>query len=108
MALILADAISQATFWIIISCLLVIGLTVIGFLIGNWARRRVFDPKSLPAAGFQLDDLRRLRQEGKLTQAEFEKMRDRVIAAAQKKSGGQPLPPVNNPKSNDRGKPNPS
>ena len=101
MALFLADDVSTATSWIIIICLIVFGLTVVGFLVGAWARRRMFNPESLPAAGFELGDLRRLRQQGKLTQAEFEKMRDQVIAAARKKSDAQaPPPPTDQPGSN--------
>jgi len=94
MALILGDDVGDASFWIVVSCLIVIVAVVIGFAVVAWARKSMLSSDHSSGGGFDLGDLRRLREQGKLTQAEFEKARDKIVAAAKKKAGAVPFPPA--------------
>ena len=66
--------------------LLVIGVTLL--VLAFWLKRQFFDaPKPLPPGnfgGFSLGDLRRLRAEGKMTEAEFERAKALLVAPARR------------------------
>ncbi|HUB24448.1 MAG TPA: hypothetical protein VL992_03385 [Tepidisphaeraceae bacterium] len=61
-------------FWI---CILMIVAGGGGLITARVLRRRLLNPKDEPPGGFSLDDLRKLRNEGKMSDAEYQ------IAAAQ-------------------------
>lgn len=58
-------------------------LVIVGSIALLWIRRRMRADDSQDAP-FTLDALRRLHRDGKLTDAEFKKARDVIVAAARK------------------------
>jgi hypothetical protein len=68
------------------SLLLVVLLIVMFFAIGmlrKWISK-VSDEGEAPKVGFTLGDLRRMRDEGQITEEEFERARTQMIAATQR------------------------
>ena len=96
MAVTVGDAVGEASFWIVVSCMVVLGLSTVGFLLGKWARARMLKDDSSSPTGFGLGDLRRLLQQGKITQAEFDRAKGRIIEAEEKRAAAIP-PPGQNP-----------
>ncbi len=68
--------------------LLVVIAAVVLLVIGLWLKRKIVgEPErdvSLQAAGFGVGDLRRMHEAGELTDAEYERARDRLVARARK------------------------
>lgn len=54
---------------------------LVGFLVVRWLRSRTLGSSEYGDAGFGLSDLRKLRQEGRITEEEFEKARDAIVGA---------------------------
>ena len=62
-------------------------LLVIGMAFALRLKRRLKaedDPAAVPAAGFTLSDLRQMHRAGQLTEEEFTKAKEKIVAAAQK------------------------
>lgn len=59
-------------------------LAVIGVLGISWVRRRLRNPSADADVPFTLEDLRRLRREGKLSEAEFARARQAMLDAAKR------------------------
>jgi hypothetical protein len=91
----LSDA-DQDPLRIVAACASVIVIVVIGAAVVMWLRKRMrnsdtsLDPGG---AGFTLGDLRQLHKSGKMTDEEFAKARDKVVAAAQKAAARVEQPP---------------
>jgi hypothetical protein len=88
----LAEApIASAIFWSIIT----LGLLLVGMMAAARLRRRMKqeDVATGPASGFTLSDLRQMHRAGQITDAEFERAKEKVVLAAQKASArAVPLP----------------
>ncbi|MEM7809096.1 MAG: hypothetical protein AAF561_13385 [Planctomycetota bacterium] len=66
--------------------LVLIGAIVL-LLIGLWAKRHFLDddePEGISMSGFGIGELRRLHKDGKLSDAEFERARNRLVATAKR------------------------
>lgn len=83
---------------------------VVAFLLAMWIRRQMIgQPRRGPveSEGFTLADLRRLRDEGKMTGEEYEASRRRMVEAAQRTladeaaTHGQDAPRVDQPRTKD-------
>jgi hypothetical protein len=62
-------------------------LLVVGMAFALRLKRRIRqddDPTTAPAAGFTLSDLRQMHRAGQLTEEEFNKAKEKIVAAAQK------------------------
>lgn len=70
-----------ALFW---CSLALIGLLLIGFVAVAQVKKRLVRPEDTSGPGFTLSDLRALHRAGKMTDAEFEKAKEVVVAAAKK------------------------
>jgi len=72
--------------------LLIVVVAVVLVVLGLWAKRLFLGDRRAPAIkpspAFGLADLRRLREEGKLTDDEFERARDRLVAAEASRVAG--------------------
>lgn len=70
-------------------------LVLVGFGMVVWARRRMHETETAaPSAGFTLSDLRAMHQSGKISDAEYERAKAKIIATARApaaKSRGQEL-----------------
>jgi hypothetical protein len=66
-----------------------IGLVVAGFAIAMQVKKRLMEPSDPRSAGFTLSDLRALHREGKMSDAEFEKAKGAVVAAAKRAADQQ-------------------
>ena len=67
----------------------------------KWLRKRMWssDEAEMPSMGFTLGDLRQLHKEGKLSDAEFERTKEKIVAAAQRAAERQSAkPPGPNPR----------
>jgi hypothetical protein len=64
-------------FWLGVGLLFAIAFG--GGLIVMWARRNAKAPLETPRTAFTLDDLRRMREQGEITEREFETARDIMI-----------------------------
>lgn len=83
----LLAATSSAT--IIASSLVLIGLIVAGWVTVWQVRRRLTRPDDAGGSGFTLSDLRRLRDQGQMTDQEFERAKAKVVEAARRASERQ-------------------
>jgi len=64
--------------------LVLLGLLVAGFVAVAQVKRRLMRHEDPSGPGFTLSDLRALHRSGKMTDAEFEKAKEVVVAAAKK------------------------
>jgi hypothetical protein len=82
----LAEAsIAAAIFW----SMVILGLLVVGMMAAIRLRRKIKqeeDVTAAPAAGFTLSDLRQMHRAGHITDAEFERAKEKVVLAAKKAS----------------------
>jgi hypothetical protein len=80
----LAEAsIAAAIFW----SMVVLGLLIVGMMAAIRIRRKIKQEEEVtagPVAGFTLSDLRQMHRAGQLTDAEFERAKEKVVLAAQK------------------------
>ncbi len=77
--------------------LLVLVGAIVLLLIGLWGKRRFLDDDDEGVSmggisGFGISELRRLRDEGQLTEEEFERARDRIVASARRDTLDEPEP----------------
>ena len=66
--------------------LLLIVAAVTAILVAMWVKRQIMgrpNARLREGVGFTLGDLRQLHQEGKISQEEYERTRDRIVQAAQ-------------------------
>jgi cytochrome b len=87
--LILADADPVG---IVIACAMLFLLVLIGAFGVAWLRKWFWGPDdpTITSTGFTLGDLRQLHRSGRLSDEEFQKARDKIVA-------GAALPPRKNP-----------
>src|SRR3954467_9984112 len=73
--------------------LVLLGLAIAGFY-GVVPLRRWMKEEDVPAGGigFTLSDLRQLHREGKMTDAEFERAREKMVSAAREMAARLPDP----------------
>lgn len=64
--------------------IVLVGLLLAGFVVVAQLKKRLMKPDDTISAGFTLSDLRALRRAGKMTEAEFEKAKEAVVAAARR------------------------
>lgn len=72
--------------WIAISAACVF----VGFLAAVWLRRWLTRPDDSSAGGFSLDELRRMRESGQLSDEEFKRARSLIASRWAKPSGDRP------------------
>lgn len=94
---VLAQSTSYLPVMLSVAAVLAAGLVLV--VLAAWARRRLVARKDDPitATGFSLSDLRRLRDEGKMSPEEYERARQLIVATAQKAVAKQAPPPENPP-----------
>lgn len=73
-------------FW----CAIIIALIFVSFIGYRMLRRWMADDEPAPAIGFTLGDLRQLHKEGKMTDAEYDRARGKMVAAAKKATDAMP------------------
>ncbi|HEX4054611.1 MAG TPA: hypothetical protein VHX86_10135 [Tepidisphaeraceae bacterium] len=71
---------------IVFACILLLIVVLAGAYLVMWLRKRLWGlyDSDIPAMGFTLGDLRQLHRAGKISDAEFQHARDKVVAAAQR------------------------
>lgn len=69
---------------ILIACAMLVVLVAIGAFVVMWLRKRIWSPEdpAIMGSGFTLGDLRELHRNGKLSDEEFQKARDKIVASA--------------------------
>jgi hypothetical protein len=70
-------------------------LLIVGLLIGFWYARKAFadwygEDDTGPTAGFSMGDLREMRRNGKISEAEFERTKAMVIDSAKRAAAAPP------------------
>lgn len=74
--------------WIVAACLVLVLVTIIFLVVLSWYRRRLLsDEEASVSEPWTLDDLRRLRAAGSLTEDEYQRMRAAVIATYRERDG---------------------
>jgi hypothetical protein len=73
-------------FGIFIPCMFLLILVAGGAYAVVWLRRRYWgaDDDEVPFVGFTLGDLRSLHKSGRISQEEFEKAKEKIVAAAKR------------------------
>jgi hypothetical protein len=71
----------------------ILGLAVVGVLVVWYIRRWTRQPEATPPGGFSLGDLRKLRQDGKISEDEYKRASER-LAKVQKEKMLAPRPGV--------------
>ncbi len=79
-------------------CLFLLILVAGGAYAVMWLRKRYWgtDDDEVPFVGFTLGDLRTLHKSGRLSQEEFEKAKEKIVAAAQRAAERDAKPPSAN------------
>jgi hypothetical protein len=80
---------------IIYLCMILIGMLLVGTVGVSFVRKWLSRNDDTPGGGFTFSDLRQLHREGKLTDAEFERVRAKLVAKISK--AGPPAGPGKNP-----------
>jgi len=77
---------------IVLACIFLLIVAGAGAYVVIWLRKRLWgsDSADEPGAGFTLGDLRQLHRAGKISDAEFQHVRDKVVSAAQRAAQRQP------------------
>lgn len=70
----------EAMWWLIV----LVGLLLAGFVAVTQVKKRLMRSDDSPGSGFTLSDLRRLHREGKMTDEEFEKAKQIIVAGAKR------------------------
>ncbi|HYE61288.1 MAG TPA: LPXTG cell wall anchor domain-containing protein [Phycisphaerales bacterium] len=69
-----------------------IGIALVGGFVWMYLRKRLFAPDSASSAGTIMEDLRRMRQEGKITQEEYDSIRKNMAARLARSGFGDEKP----------------
>jgi len=96
----LGDAsIPSAIFWSLVT----LGLLIVGMMAAARLRRKIKqeDVTAAPAAGFTLSDLRQMHRAGQISDAEFERAKEKVVLAAQKAAAARAAAPPGTPVEKD-------
>jgi hypothetical protein len=85
------------TSWIVAVCVSLIGVTVVAFLAVRYYYRRVFGQNEASGAqSWTFEDLKRMKDEGQLTQEEYQALRASLISSfkghAPKQASPDPSP----------------
>jgi uncharacterized membrane protein len=76
------EAVWQFSTWIVVACLVLMVAAIILFVAIMWYRRHWLDSgDSASSAAWTLDDLRRLRDQGSMTEEEYQAARTAMIAS---------------------------
>ena len=80
--------------WILVSCLVLVAVAIVFFSSVNWYRRHWLGDEESSSEPWTLDDLRRLRADGSLTQEEYEQMRAVIDCGVQgrRSAAESPIP----------------
>jgi hypothetical protein len=84
MLMLLAD--DDDTFSIFIACLFLLIIVASGAYAVIWLRKRFWgsEDDEVPFVGFTLGDLRSLHKSGRISAEEFEKAKEKIVAAAKR------------------------
>ena len=74
---------------ILVPCLILFGMLIVGTVGVTVLRKWLARKDETPAGGFSFNDLRQLHRDGKLTDAEFERVRARLAGKVARGQGGQ-------------------
>jgi hypothetical protein len=80
---------------IVFGCMMLIAIVVAGTYFALWLRRRIWGSDEgipVPPSGFTLGDLRTLHRNGQMSDAEFERAKEKVVAAAQRATAAATTP----------------
>jgi hypothetical protein len=78
--------------------LAIVGLLVVAAVLVGAIRKRMRREEASPPAGFTLGDLRQLAKEGKMTQEEYERAKNKVLEASKRATAIKPGEPTSTPK----------
>lgn len=92
--MLLAQETANALPRVFIAALALIVVVIAGFVLASWVRNRLTSNENAPTVGFTLSDLRKLHESGQMTDAEYERARDQIIAVTK-------APKKTNPKQDD-------
>jgi hypothetical protein len=74
---------------ILVPCLILFGMLIVGTVGVTVLRKWLGRKDNAPAGGFSFNDLRQMHRDGKLTDAEFERVRARLGGKLARGGGGQ-------------------
>ena len=83
-------------FSIFLACFFLVIIVIAGAYAVIWLRRRYWGPDEdggVPHVGFTLGDLRQLHKSGRLTEEEFQRAKEKIVAAAQRRGGAEDARP---------------
>jgi hypothetical protein len=69
---------------------ILIGLMLVAFFVYSYFKRWMNDTGTSDNEGFTLSDLRKLRDQGKMSAEEYEQTRSKIVAATRKMTSGMP------------------
>ena len=79
--------------WIVVACLVLLLVAIVSLLVIGWYRKRVLsDEETSSSDSWTLDDIRRLRAEGSLTEEEYQRLRATIIATYRGRDGDRDKP----------------
>lgn len=85
--------------------LLVVIAAIVLLVLGLWVKRRIVgvpEPEApMLMGGFGIGELRKMRDRGELSDEEFERARDKLVARAKAQADADDLPPDDRPRSKD-------
>lgn len=83
---------------LIVGAIITIGIMAAGLFLIQWLRRRLkhseVEEQAMAATPFSLNDLRKMMLDGKLSDAEYHKLKDAMVAKARKSVFGDPKPGI--------------
>ncbi len=83
----------NTTVSIFVWLLILVVLIVAGFVLVAWVTRRLKASDDSSSGGFTLSDLRELRRQGKMTEAEFERAKIAMLASMRAREAARKDPP---------------
>jgi hypothetical protein len=79
--------------WIVVACLVLLLVAIVALLGISWYRKRVLSNEEASSSEtWTLDDIRRLRAEGSLTEEEYQRLRATIIATYRGREGDRNKP----------------